>query len=78
MGRVAGPRTSKSSFPPEDADSMILRGYCGAKKSYGPAHFVPGPKAQAKEAPEIREGKEEAQALTERAEDDPISGRPRT
>ena len=28
-----GPRMSKSSSPPEEPGSMILRGYCGVRRS---------------------------------------------
>ena len=33
IGHDLGPRMSKSSSPPEESDSMILRGYCGARRS---------------------------------------------
>ena len=32
-GHDLGPRTSKSSSPPEEPGRMILRGYCGARRS---------------------------------------------
>ena len=31
-GHNVGPRTSKSSSSSEEPDSMILRGYCGARR----------------------------------------------
>ena len=42
-----GPRTSKSSSPPEELDSRILRGYCGAKEFGNPGPFHIKPKAHA-------------------------------
>ena len=47
--RDIGPRTSKSSSPPEERDSRILRGYCGAKEFGNPGPFHIKPKAHAKE-----------------------------
>ena len=46
-GRDIGPRTSKSSSPPEELDSRILRGYCGAKEFGNPGPFHIKPKAHA-------------------------------
>ena len=47
-----GPRTSKSSFPPEEPDSRIFRGYCGAKEfsSPDPLHTEPKAHAEGEEA----------------------------
>ena len=47
--RDIGPRTSKSSSPPEKSDSRILRGYCGAKEFGDPGPFHIKPKAHAEE-----------------------------
>ena len=48
-GHDVGPRTSKSFSPSEDLDSMILRGYCGAKGSGDSGSFDIKPKAHAEE-----------------------------
>ena len=42
--RDIGPRTSKSSSPPEEPDNRILRGYCGAKEFGNPAYFISSPR----------------------------------
>ena len=49
-----GPRTSKSSSSPEEPDSRILRGYCGAKGigDLGPFHIKPMAYAEEEEMPE--------------------------
>ena len=49
-----GPRTLKPSSPPEEPDSRILRGYCGAKEFSGPSPLHTKPKAhvEEEEAPE--------------------------
>ena len=48
------PRTSKSFSSPEEPDSRILRGYCGAKgsKDSGPFHIRPKAHAEEEESPE--------------------------
>ena len=38
-GHDTDPRTSKSSSPPDEPDSRILRGYCGAKGIGDPDPF---------------------------------------
>ena len=43
------PRTSKSSFPSEDSDSKILRGYCGVKGFGDSGPFDIKPKAHVEE-----------------------------
>ena len=54
IGRGIGPRTSKSSFPPEEPGSRILRGYCRAKRSgdSDPFHIRPMAHAEEEEMPE--------------------------
>ena len=49
-----GPRTSKPSFPPEEPDSRIFRGYCGVKElsNPGPLHTEPKAYTEDEEAPE--------------------------
>ena len=49
IGHDIGPRTSKSSSPPEEPDSKILRGYCGAKGFGDPDPFHIKPMAHAEE-----------------------------
>ena len=44
-----GPRTSKSSFPFEEPDSRILRGYCGVKELSNPDLLYSEPKAYVEE-----------------------------
>ena len=46
-GREIGPRTSKSSFPPEEPNSRMLKGYYGAKEFGNPGPFHIKPKAHA-------------------------------
>ena len=46
-GREIGPRTSKSSSPPEEPNSRMLRGYCGAKEFGNLGLFHIKPKAHA-------------------------------
>ena len=48
-GHDIGPRTSKYSFPSEDPDNRILRGYCGAKGSGDSGPFDIKLKAYAEE-----------------------------
>ena len=54
-GHDVGPRTSKSSFPSEDPDSRILRGYCGVEGSRDSDPFDIKPKAHVEEE-EVPEG----------------------
>ena len=53
-GHDIGPRTSKSSSPPEESDSRILRGYCGAKGIGDPGllHIKPMTHAEEEEMSE--------------------------
>ena len=46
-GRDIGPRTSKSSSPPEEPNNRIFMGYCGAKEFGNPDPFHIKPKAYA-------------------------------
>ena len=48
-GRDIGLRTSKSSSPPEESGSRILRGYCGAKEFGSLGLFYIKPKAHTEE-----------------------------
>ena len=49
-----GLKTSKSSSLPEELDSRLLRGYCGAKEfgNLGPFHIKPKAHAEEKEMSE--------------------------
>ena len=44
-GHDIGPRTSKSFSSPEEPDSRILRGYCGAEGLAKPSPFYIEPNA---------------------------------
>ena len=48
-GHDTDPRTSKSSSPPDEPDSRILRGYCGAKGIGDPDPFHIKPMAHVEE-----------------------------
>ena len=54
IGHDIGPRISKSSSPPEEPNSRILRGYCGAKgiDDPGPSHIKPIAHAEEEEMSE--------------------------
>ena len=73
-----GPRTSKSSSPPEEPDSRILRGYCRAKGIGGPCPFHIKPMAHAEEE-EMSEDEQRTSRLSGYiAEDNLILGEPRS
>ena len=73
-----GPRTSKSSSPPEEPDSRILRGYCGAKgfSDLGPFHIKP--MAHAKEEGMLEDEQRKSRLSGYTAEDNPVLGRPKS
>ena len=73
---MVGPGMSKSSFPPEKADSRILRGYCGALRFgyHGPLHI--GPKAHAEESIKSKDEWERPKSSRDYAEDGHVLGRP--
>ena len=75
-GHDIGPRTSKSSSPPEEPNSKILRGYCGAKGigDPGPPHIKPMAHAKEKEVSEDEHRKSRLPGHT--AEDNPILDEP--
>ena len=58
IGHAIGPRASKSSSSPEEPDSRILRGYCGAKGSGDPGPFHIGPMVHAEEEKRSKTNKE--------------------
>ena len=77
-GRDIGPRTSKSSSPPEEPDSRILRGYCGAKEFGNPGPFHIKPKAHAEEEEILEDEQKRFKLLGDVAEDRIILGEPRS
>ena len=70
-----GPRASKSSSPPEEPYSRILRGYCGAKGSRDSGPFHINPKAHAEEEEMPNDEQRESRLLGYTAEDDPVLNR---
>ena len=77
-GPDIGPRTSKSSSLPEEPGSRILRGYCGAKRSwdFDPFHIRPMAHAEEEEMPEDEQ--RESRLLGYTAEDDPVLDKPKS
>ena len=77
-GHDIGPRTSKSSSPPEESGNRILRGYYGAKgfRDSGPFHIKPKAHAEEEEMPEDKQRESRLPEYT--AEDDPVLGRPKS
>ena len=77
-GYDLGPRTSKSSSPPEEPDNMILRGYCGPEgpRGFGPFHLKP--KAHVEEEEVSGDEWRESKLPECIAEDDPVLGRPKS
>ena len=58
-----GPRTPKPFSPPEEPDSRILRGYCGAKEFDNPGPLYTKPKAHVEEEKWLRTNKESPNSL---------------
>ena len=77
-GRDIGPRTSKSSSLPEESDSRILRGYCGAEEFGNLTHFIssPRPTLRRKKCPRTNEKGPKLPGGV--AEDNPVLGKPRS
>ena len=73
-GHDIGPRTSKSSSPPEKPDNRILRRYCGAKGigDPGPLHIKPMTHAKEEEMSEDEHRKSRLSGYT--TEDNPVLG----
>ena len=73
-----GQRISKSSFPSEEPDSRILRGYCGVKElsDFGPLYTKP--KAYAEEEETLEDEQRKLKLPRDIAEDNPILGQPRS
>ena len=76
--RDISPRTSKSSSLPEELDSRILRGYCGAEEFSNPDPFHIKPNAHTEEE-EMSEDKQRRSKLQrDVAEDNSFLGKPRS
>ena len=77
-GHDIGPRASKSSSPPEEPDSRIWRGYCGAKGFGDPGLFHIGPMAHAEEEEMFEDEQRESILLGYTAEDNLVLSRPKS
>ena len=77
-GHDIGSRTSKSSSPPEEPDSRILRSYCGAKEFGNPGPFHIKPKAHAEEEEMSKNERRKSKLLGDVVEDNPVLGKPRS
>ena len=77
-GHDIGPRASKSSSPPEEPYSRILRGYYRAKGSENPSPFHIKPKAHAKEEEMPEDEQRESRLPGYITEDDPVLSRPKS
>ena len=73
-----GPRTSKSSSPPEEPDNRIFRGYCRAKGigDLGPFHIKPMAHAKEEDMSEDEQRKSKLPRYT--AEDNLVLGKLRS
>ena len=78
MGRDMGPRTSKSSFPPKEPDSRILRGYCGTKEFDNPGPFHIKPKAHVEEEEISKDERGRSKMPGDVAKDNSVLGKPRS
>ena len=67
-------KTSKPSFPSEEPDSRILRGYCGVKGFDNPGPFHIKPKAHAEEEEMSEDKQRRSKLLGDVAEDHPVLG----
>ena len=76
--RDIGPRTSKSSSPPEKLDSRILRGYCGAKEFGDPGSFHIKPKAHVEEEEMSKDEQRRFKLPEYVTEDNLVLGKPRS
>ena len=77
-GRDIGPRTSKSSSPPEELESRILRGYCGAKELGDPGPFHIKPEAHSKEEEMSKDEQRRFKLPGYVAKNIPVFGKPRS
>ena len=77
-GRDIGPRTSKSSSPPKEPNSRILRGYCGTKEFGNPNPLHIKPKAHTEEEEMSDDKRRKSKLPGDVTEDNPILGKPRS
>ena len=77
-GHDIGPRASKSSSPPEEPDSRILRGYCRAKGPRDPGPFYIGPMAHTEKEEMSEDEQRESRLPGYTAKDNPVLGRPKS
>ena len=77
-GHDESPRTSKSSSPPEELDSRILKGYCGVKElsNPNPLHIELKAYAEEEETPENEQ--RESKLPRDITEDRIVPGQPRS
>ena len=77
-GHDIGLRTSKSSSPSEETDSMILSGYCWAKGIGNPGSLHIKPTTHIKEKEMFEDEQRKSRPLGYTAEDNPILSEPRS
>ena len=77
-GHDIGPRTSKSSSPPEESNNRILRGYCWAKGFDDPVPFHIKLMAHAEEEKMSEDEQGKSRLLGYTVEDNVVLGRPRS
>ena len=77
-GRDIGPRTSKSSSPPEELDNRILRVYCGVEEfgNLNPFHIKPKTYAEKEEI--SKDERRRSKFPRDVAEDNPVLGKLRS
>ena len=73
-----GPRTSKSSSPPKESDSRILRGYCGVKEFGNPSLLHTKPKAHTEEEEMFEDERRKSKLPRNIAEDNPVLDQPKS
>ena len=78
IGCDIGPRTSKSSSPPEEPDNRNLRGYCGAEEFGNSNLFHIKLKAHVEEEEMSEDERRRSKLLGDVAEDNPVLGKPRS
>ena len=78
IGHNVSPRTSKSSSPPEEPNSRILRGYCGAKRFGDPDPFHIKPAAYVEKEGMPKDEQRKSRLPGYIAEDNPVLGEPRS
>ena len=77
-GRDIGPRTSKSSSPPEEPDRRILKGYCGVREFGNPSTFHIKPKAHAEEEEMSKDERRGSKLPADVTEDNLVLGKLRS